>query len=303
MHYLKRLVTVFSLGALLTMETTFNATPPANAADQDCVLHALGDVAEIDVPEVARLTGLMAGPIHDEAAITRALRTLGLGYILYATFPTRRELDDYLRAQYDGEFTDYIVGWRRIGEPVGHVMNARVVGGIIQFVDHQRQCIGSTAEPPRGAAYEYIYTAWRARRRPVMGAIDDMMSNLTMQGNRKRDETFGNFTSSCKNITLFTNVDRYNSVNLIADCPDNQGKLTPNTIDLNASIINSFGGLRWQKNGGFGASVRNCKIQVGNYTVLVCDAKDGKGSWRKAAINLDTEIVNKNGQLTVQNGF
>jgi len=300
MHYLKRLVTVFSLGALFTMETTFNATPPANAADQDCVLHAIGDVAEIDVPEVARLTGLMEGPIHNGYAVTDALQTLGLGRINRVTFARRDELYSYLLTQGDAEF---IVGWQRNGYRVGHVINTRVIDGGIQFIDNQQECTGSAAEPPGGAAYEYTYTVWLTRRLGSMDSLTFLFGNLTLDGLMKRNESFGNFTPSCKEITLFTNVDRYNSVYLSAECQDNQGKFTPTTIDINTSIINSFGALMWQKNGGFGASVRNCKIQVGNYTVLVCDAAGRKGTWRKAAINLDTEIVNKNGQLTVQNGF
>jgi hypothetical protein len=307
MHYLKRLVTVFSLGALFTMETTFNATPPANALepirDDDCALHALRGAAGLTLAQVAERTGLMQGPAYNADAITRALPRVGLGNVAPVTFATREDLDRYLRSHGDREYAEYIVGWQRNGSRMGHVINARVSYGRIQFIDNQQQCLGSAAEPPRDRAYAYTYTAWRTRRRQVMDGLTFLFGNLTLDGLMKRNESFGNFTASCKKIALFTNVDRSNSVNLSAECPDNQGKFTPTAIDINTSIINSFGALMWQKNGGFGASVRNCKIQVGTYTVLLCDAADGKGSWRKAAINLDTEIVNKNGKLTVLHGF
>jgi len=300
MHYLKRLVTVFSLGALFTIETTFNATPPANAQDHDCVVHALRGASGLTELQVTERTGLMVGPAHDTQAVTDGLRTLGLGRTTPVTFSARESLDNYLRSNGDAE---YIVGWQRNGDRVGHVVNARVIDGRITFIDNQNQCQGSAAEPPIGAAFAYTYTAWLTRRLGSVDSLTFLFANLTLDGLAKRNESFGNFTPSCKNIALFTNIDRFHSVDLSAECQDNQGKFTPSGINISASIINDSGALMWQKNGGFGASVRNCKIEVGHYTVLLCDAADGKGSWRKAAINLDIEIVNRNGKLTVNEPF
>jgi hypothetical protein len=307
MHYLKRLVTVFSLGALFTMEMTFNATPPANAIeDLNCVLYALGGAAQIDLDLVAERTGLMNGPVHGIQAIEDGLAILGLRRPTRMTFFLREDLENYLRS--NGNNTEYIVAWQANGRNFGHAVNAHVIHGRITYIDNQNRCQGpgTTAEPPIGFGFEYTYWAWLTRR-DVMDNLTFAFQNLNLSLNGtglvKRNESFGNFTASCRNITLFTDVDRFHSVHLSAECQDNQGKFTPTAIDLNSNIINRFGALMWQKNGGFGASVQNCKIEVDHYTVLLCDAADGKGSWRKVAINLDTEIVNRNGQLTVRNGF
>jgi hypothetical protein len=309
MHYLKRLVTVFSLGALFTMEMTFNATPPANANEQiqdlNCVLYALGGAAGINLDLVVERTGFMNGPVHGIQAIEDGLEILGLGRPSSRIFYSREELDNYLRSNGNAE---YLVAWDSIQtSELGHAINARVIDGRITFIDHQRRCQGSAAEPPRGFVHQYSYWVWLARDVDDVESLTFLFDNLTLDdehGNlQKRNESFGNFTASCQNINLFTHVDRFHSVHLSAECQDNQGKSTPTAIDLNSNIINSFGALMWQKNGGFGASVQNCKIEVGHYTVLLCDAADGNGSWRKVAINLDTEIENRNGQLTVRDGF
>lgn len=300
MHYLKRLVTGFSLGALFTMEMAFNATPPANAQvpDQDCILHAVGAAAGMNVDQVAEITGLMAGPTHDSDLITGALRQLGLGEIHPYYFNNRVDFENYLRGNHDAE---YIVGWQRNTDSVGHSINARVVREVINYVDNQATCQGTVPTlPPYGPPNEYTYVVWLTRGVDV-NSLTLAFYNLTLEGLLKRDETFGNFTSSCKNISLFTNIDRNNSVDLSAECQDNQGNFQPTAIDLNTSIANDFGALSWRADGGFGGSVQNCRIQVANYTVLECDAANGSnGSFLKTGINLDTRIINVNGKLTVR---
>ena len=84
-----------------------------------------------------------------------------------------------------------------------------------------------------------------------------------------------------------------------AECIDDQGDYQPTSLILDGYIVNDTAVLRWQKDGGFGASSEDCQIDSDVYTVLVCDVGDGRGSFQKAAINLDAEIRNTNGKLAV----
>jgi hypothetical protein len=268
------------------------ATPPARAYDDhDCVLHAVAYAANMRTDLVAEITGNMEGPAINGDEIPRILRATGFGVRIPHPFSTREELISYLRSNYNAAF---IVGWQSREGGTGHVINARVInGGEPIFIDSQ---CGSFATVP---ADQGIYYAWFVE--PILfGEAERMMQGLT-----KRDASYatssGGFTPSCQNIALFTDVDRHNSVNLSAECRNNAGTLTPTAINLNYSIINSFGGLLWQDNGGFGASVRNCQLRDSeDVTVLQCEANDGNGSWEKAAINLDDRIANDNGQLAVR---
>lgn len=285
MHYLKQLVSVFSLGVLFTIETAFYATPPANAQpirDADCALYAVGYAAGgLNIDLVAELTGVMQGPAHGPDTIVNMLQATGFGRPDYRTFFSREALAEYLRANGNAA---YIVGWQRNEDPQGHVINARTIGGRTIFIDSQ---CGRFTEPPTGPGY--VYYAW-------------FVEFIRFDTIVKRDPNAGsgNFTSSCQNIALFTNIDRNNSVSLSATCSNSVGNLTQTAVDLNDYISNSSGGLVWQDNGGFGGSVRNCQLRLENVTVLECEAGDGNGSWKKAAITLDKTIVNDNGKLTVR---
>ena len=116
-----------------------------------------------------------------------------------------------------------------------------------------------------------------------------------------RNASFGNFTEHCRNINLLTgngDSDEFDLA-LTAEYKDEQGKFEEAAMILDSLIVNDTGTLRWQSGDGFGGSVQNCDIDVGLYTVLTCDVGGGRDSFRKAAINLDAEIMNTNGRLTV----
>ena len=293
MHYFKRLVSGFSLGVLLSITTTFYATPPARAVeDADCVLNAVAYAANIRLDLVSEITGVRQGPPINGDLIPGMLQATGFGRRSPIEFYTREALVRYLRSNNNAA---YIVGWRARGGETGHVINARVInGGEPIFID--RQCGSFTTVPEN----QGIYYAWFVE--PILfGEAERMMQGLT-----KRDApdatNSGKFTPSCKNIALFTNFDRNNSVSLSAECRNKNDAraFTPTAIDLNDSITNSFGGLLWQDDGGFGGSVRNSRLRdSNNVTVLQCEANDGKGSWKNVAINLDDRITNDNGQLSV----
>jgi CVNH domain len=290
--YLKRLGSGVFLGVSLTIGTAFYATPPANAQplrDADCALHAVGYAAGgVHIDLVSEITGAMAGPTHDADVITDMIHIMGRGRTGYRGFPSLDTFEAYLRSQGDAE---YIVGWQGYGDPRGHVVNARTIGDTIIYIDNQCQRF---TQPPIGGTYNYY--AW------FIGHINFGNDRGDPMDLDKRDVKTGSgrFTESCRNINLFTNIDRNNSVSLSAECRNELGNFTPTAIDLNDSIINDFGGLVWQDNGGFGASVRNCRLRHENITVLQCEAGDGNGSWKKAAITLDKKIVNDNGRLTVK---
>lgn len=108
----------------------------------------------------------------------------------------------------------------------------------------------------------------------------------------------GGFTASCFDIKFKA------PSTLEANCLYMGGKFNSfDWVDLNAHITNNNGTLAWQKNGGFAASVRNCRIVNSGSTILLCEAGDGKGNWLNSFIVLDDKIANYNGSLTVLDGF
>jgi hypothetical protein len=292
MHYFKRLVSGFLLSVLLLITTAFYATPPARAVgDADCVLNAVAYAANIRLDLVNDITGVMQGPPINGDQIPGMLRATGFGRRFPIEFYTREALIRHLRSNNNAA---YIVGWMPRGGEIGHVINARVInGGEPIFID--AQCGSFTTVPEN----QGLYYAWFVE--PILfGEAERMMQGLT-----KRDApdaiSSGGFTPSCQNVALFTNFDRNNSVSLSAECRNNAGTFTPTAIDLSDSIINSSGGLLWQDDGGFGGSVRNCRLRDSDdVTVLQCEANDGSGNWENAAINLDDRIANDNGQLAVR---
>lgn len=313
MSYLKRLVTGFCLSTLFTMEMPFNGTPVANAqpaGQRNCVLNALAGAARMPLPVVAERTGFMDGPDLGAEQVQEGLGILGVGTGNEQRFFTRDQLERYLIANPNAE---YIVGWRPVNENggIGHVVNARVANGRITYLDNQNQCQSPNpaAEPPRQGAL--IYYAWFTRLNTSV--IDDLaetfgrllIGNATNPSLQARSLPIGNttvnfinFTATCRNITLFSNFNRDSQVSLSAECRDEQGNFQPTAIILDQSIANDLGSLNWRPNGGFGGSVQNCQINVGINTILLCDAATGSGSFRKVAINLDTNIANRNGKLT-----
>jgi hypothetical protein len=295
MHYFKRSVSGFSLGVLFAIGTAFYPTPPANAQpipirDADCVLQAVAYAANMRADLVSELSGAMIGPPIDVNEIQGLFETVGVGRRFPIEFFTREALIRYLRSNNNAA---YVVGWTE-GSEVGHVINARVInGGEPVFID--AQCGRFTTVPEN----QSLYYAWFVE--PILfGEAERMMGDLSRRDDPDATSS-GGFTTSCQNIALFTNVDRFNSVNLSANCRNNEGTFTPTAINLSDSIINSFGGLLWQENGGFGGSVRNCRLRDSDdVTVLQCEANDGSGNWKNAAINLDKRIANDNGQLAVR---
>lgn len=316
MFSLKPLAIAFFLGTLFTMEMPFYTTPPANAQavpDNNCVLFALAGASRIPLPDVIDITGFMDGPALGEQQIVEGLGRLGLGTVPGQTFFTREQLENYLRFNGDAE---YIVGWRPVMEgSIGHVVNARVFNQRVRYIDNQNQCESPNpaAEPPANGAFRYFAWLTRSNAQADVDDIGFLLGGLTLvqAGNTslaarsinigtapQRSVSFGNFTATCRNISLSTNFNRASQVALSAECQDEQGNYRTAAIILDGYIVNDSGTLRWQSNGGFGASVQNCNIKVGIYTVLTCDADNGRGSLQKAAINLDTEIENRNGELT-----
>lgn len=303
---------LFTLSTLLSLGTT--ATPPAHAVeDNNCVLFALAGASRIPLPDVTEITGFMDGPDLGPAHVQEGLGILGVGTGDEQRFFTRQQLENYLTSSTRPN-AEFIVGWRPVNanEGIGHVVNARVINGRIRYIDNQNQCESPNpaAEPPREGAL--IYFAWLtdSNVQPGVEDIGFLLGGLSLQDARNtslaarsenaplRNASFGNFTEHCRNINLSTNFNRSSQVSLSAECKDEQGNFQPTAIILDHSIVNESGALMWRSGGGFGRSVQNCRIDVDVYTVLTCDAGDGRGDYRKAAINLDAEIVNRNGKLT-----
>ena len=317
MSYLKRLVTGFCLSTLFTMEMPFNGTPVANAqpaGQQNCILNVLAGAARMPVAIVAERINFMDGPDLPAERVQEGLGILGLGTGNEQRFFTREQLERYLIAADPN--AEYIVGWAPVNQRdgFGHVVNARVANGRITYIDNQNQCRSPNpaAEPPRQAAV--IYYAWLTRlntsvidnladtfgRLLIGTAVNRTTPNLSARSLPIGNTTvnFINFTATCRNIALFSNINRDSQVSLNAQCSDERGNFQPTAIILDQSIANDLGSLNWRSNGGFGGSVQNCQINVGINTILLCDAATGSGSFRKVAINLDTNIANRNGKLT-----
>ena len=105
----------------------------------------------------------------------------------------------------------------------------------------------------------------------------------------------GDFTQTCRDIDL-----RRGSV-LEAVCRSVSGRPSRDRINLNDYIANIDGDLRWQRNGNFSASSRNCDLDRyrGN-TILRCDTQRRNGTWTSSSVNLDDRIANINGTLRYQ---
>ncbi|URD53706.1 CVNH domain-containing protein [Chroococcidiopsis sp. CCNUC1] len=141
------------------------------------------------------------------------------------------------------------------------------------------------------------------QNRPQIYTLAGRLSNARiLPRNVQPRRAGGGFTASCRDINLFTNIDRRGGANLSAKCYNQAGQLLPTAVAINNNIVNNGGRLAWQKDGGFTGSVRNCSLIVRKFTILRCEAGNGAGSWVTSAINLDTGIVNNNGRLTVVRG-
>lgn len=111
-------------------------------------------------------------------------------------------------------------------------------------------------------------------------------------------------TESCVRISLFNDQ---TAANLSAQCLDGKGNgeghLVDNKIPLNSYITNNGGNLAWQKDGGFSGSVKNCRLEGQETTILRCDARKGDGSYVDTSITLDEGITNENGTLTMDDAL
>jgi hypothetical protein len=105
----------------------------------------------------------------------------------------------------------------------------------------------------------------------------------------------GDFTQTCRRIDL-----RRGSF-LDAVCQSVSGRPSRTGIDLNEYITNDNGNLRWQRNGNFILSSRNCEVsRFRGDTILRCDTQRRNGSWASSSLNLDERIANINGTLRYQ---
>jgi len=107
----------------------------------------------------------------------------------------------------------------------------------------------------------------------------------------------GGFTKECKNIKAFVFIRQGGYSPLNADCNNAAGQLALTYIDLNRLITNNDGKLVWQENGNFAASVKDCRVDVSDVSILQCKAAKREGGFVDASINLDEEIGNYDGEL------
>lgn len=288
MHYFKQLVSALSLGLFLTVETAFHATPPANAErQQDCVIQAIGYAADIPAPRLAHYLGVPLNRPVTVSNVTNYLYEIGFGRQRRTEFYTREAMMRHLRT--NNRNAAYLIAWTGGGQP-GHMINARVIQGEPIFMDPQ---CGEFSTVPENRER---YIVWFVEE-IIFAARKKMKRDLSKRDDRGATST-GNLTSSCRDIKLFTHVDRHDTVQLAAKCRTKRGSNLTG-INLSDYIINSSGGFLWQKGGGFGGSARACRLEKSKVTVLQCEVKNRKGRWQNALINLDHRIFNDNGRLKV----
>ena len=102
---------------------------------------------------------------------------------------------------------------------------------------------------------------------------------------RKRTQTKGNFSATCKNTRL-------NGSTLISECLTMNGKSVETSVNLSKCVTNNNGNL--QKGGAYDRSSQNCRLE--GASVLRCEALTSNGATNKnAKIDLNTFIANING--------
>ncbi len=123
----------------------------------------------------------------------------------------------------------------------------------------------------------------------LIGTINYFAQNVALAG--------GGFSTSCSQVNLNHSSDGWE---LDATCRAKNQSLVNNHLPLNPHIANDDGNLVWRKNGGFSASAYRCNLGGAN---LTCYTFRRDGSYTLGSINLDDEIANYDGHLTVLDGF
>lgn len=99
----------------------------------------------------------------------------------------------------------------------------------------------------------------------------------------------GNFHASCRDVHL-------EGARLVAHACNTHGHHVRSDIDLNDCFTNTNGALHWAKGGNFAASARDMRLSEGG-RVFEAELGDGRGGWRRNAVNLDERITNEDGRL------
>lgn len=98
------------------------------------------------------------------------------------------------------------------------------------------------------------------------------------------------FSSQCSGIILNTNW-------LVADCPDNAGKLVSSGVYLPLHVTNTEGKLKWKTDGAYQESCSDCLLLNGGATLQCYCTGTFANEDGNSTLNLEEYIANYNGHL------
>jgi hypothetical protein len=122
--------------------------------DNDCTLWTVGSFMDprLTSDQVSDRTGVMVGPSHSPANVTKMIVELGLGDGQYAVFNTATEASKYLL---NSMMERFAFGMQQTNW-VGHMVSAYRNGTSLTFLDFQvPPHQGTPVQPPYGPGWAY----------------------------------------------------------------------------------------------------------------------------------------------------